>query len=127
MKSMQYTSLRTKFVSICLITISLFVNFSALAQDAEKGQKLFKGNCASCHALDKKVVGPALAGVQERAPKGDWLVKWIKNSQDLIKSGDPYAVKIFGEYNKSVMPAQSVSDEDIADILAYIANPPATK
>lgn len=126
---MRYTSLRTKFVSICLITISLLVSFSVSAQDTEKGQKLFKGNCASCHALDKRLTGPALAGVADRVPKPseEWLIKWIKNSGDLIKAGDAYAVKVFEEYNRVPMPAQSVSDQDVKDILAYIANPPAKK
>lgn len=126
---MRYTSLRTKLVTACLITISLLVSFTVSAQDAEKGQKLFKGNCAACHALDKKVVGPALSGMSERAPKPseEWLIKWIKNSQELVKAGDAYAVKIFEEYNKMPMPAQSVSDQDIKDIIAYVANPPGKK
>ena len=95
----------------------------------EKGEKLFKQNCSSCHALNKKVVGPALSGVEARVPQPSeaWLIKWIKNSTAVIKSGDAYAVKIFNEYNKSVMPSQAVSDDEVKDILAYIKNPPVDK
>jgi len=73
------------------------------------------------------VVGPALSGVFDRVPKPaeEWLTKWIKNSQSLVKGGDAYANKIFNEYNKSVMPSQAVSDDDIKNIFAYIKNPPA--
>ena len=31
-----------------------------------KGEKLFKQNCTACHALDRKVVGPALQGAVDR-------------------------------------------------------------
>jgi mono/diheme cytochrome c family protein len=106
----------------------LLLAVPAGAQTAEeKGEKLFKQNCTSCHALDRKVVGPALAGVADRVPQPSeaWLIKWIKNSQSLVKAGDGYAVKIFTEYNKSVMPAQALSDDEIKDVLAYIKNPPA--
>lgn len=97
------------------------------AQDAAKGESLFKSNCASCHALNKKLVGPALSGVTERREE-EWLLSWVKNSSALIKSGDPDAIAIFEEYNKSAMTAFThFSDEDVKDILAYIENPPAKK
>ena len=89
------------------------------AGDAVKGKELFKTNCAACHALDKKMTGPALRGV---AGKYDmpWLYKWIKNSSALIKSGDAKAVKVFEENNKSVMTAfPQLTDGDIDNIIAY--------
>jgi len=53
-------------------------------------------NCASCHALDKKLTGPALLGVEERW-KGNRknLTAWIKNTQNYMKSGDPYAIALY--------------------------------
>jgi mono/diheme cytochrome c family protein len=101
---------------------------NAFSQDVAAGEKLFKINCASCHKItDQKLVGPGLKGVVDRVPKPaeEWLIKWIKNSQALVKAGDAYAVKIFEEYNKSVMPSQALTDDEIKSILAYIANPPA--
>lgn len=90
------------------------------AQDAAAGRAIFKQRCTSCHALDKKMVGPALAGVSDRH-KEAWLIKWIKNSQAMIASGDPEAVKIFNEYKPAVMTAfPDLSDDDIKGVLAYI-------
>ncbi|MFM1899239.1 MAG: hypothetical protein RL577_1479, partial [Bacteroidota bacterium] len=47
----------------------LAVSAPVIAQDApsaEEGKKLYEANnCGSCHALDKKVVGPALRGVTD--------------------------------------------------------------
>jgi mono/diheme cytochrome c family protein len=119
------------FLNILVFSLlTTFTVHNAVAQTAEeKGEKIFKGNCASCHAIDKKVVGPALKDVFSRVPQPaeDWLKKWIKNSSAVIKSGDAYANKIFAEYNKSVMPAQAISDDELKDLLAYIKNPPAPK
>ena len=90
------------------------------------GEKLFKANCASCHKIDKKFIGPALAGVEDRWESQENLYAWIKNSQDYLKknSGDGYAKSLFEDYNKSVMTAQALSDEEIAAVLDYINNPP---
>lgn len=87
--------------------------------DAAKGKTLFNSNCAACHKLDAKSTGPALRGVGDKYDKA-WLHKWIKNSAELIKSGDEKANKIFNEFNKSPMTAfPQLSDADIDDIIAY--------
>ena len=91
----------------------------AASGDAAAGKALFNSNCAACHKLDAKMTGPALRGVADKYSK-DWLHKWIKDSQALIKSGDATAVKVFEENNKSVMTAfPQLSDADIDNILAY--------
>ncbi|MFB0903960.1 MAG: cytochrome c, partial [Nonlabens sp.] len=87
--------------------------------DAALGEALFKANCASCHKLYKKAVGPALFQVSERYDK-DWLYTWIKNSSAFIATGDAQAVAIYNEYNQSNMNAfPQLSNVDIDNILAY--------
>ena len=49
-----------------IFTVLLFLSFKIYAQSADEGAKLFKANCASCHAINQKVVGPALKGVYNR-------------------------------------------------------------
>ncbi|MEO5912259.1 MAG: cytochrome c3 family protein [Pelobium sp.] len=93
---------------------------SAVAGDAAAGEALFKANCTSCHALNKRVLGPALAGVNDKQ-SNEWLHKWIKNSPAFIATGDKDAVAIYEEYNKAAMtPFPQFSDADIDNILAYI-------
>lgn len=115
--------------SVAIVATFLFsVGNSALAQDAAKGEKVFKANCAACHKIDKKLVGPALSGMSARWEENssvENMYKWIKNSQDFVKTGDSYAKQMLSDYNGSVMPAQAVSDEDITDLIEYINNPPA--
>jgi cytochrome c551/c552 len=105
--------------------LSLFLVFS-LSGFSQDGEGLFKANCASCHKLDKKLVGPALAGVEDRWESRENLVSWIKNSGQYLKDnpGDEYAQNLFVEFKKSPMPAMALSDADIDAILGYIANPP---
>ena len=98
-----------------------FSSFTAFAQepDIQAGKKLFNANCAACHKLNKKAVGPALRGVSAKYDR-DWLYKWIKNSSAMIKDGDPQAVSIWEEYNKVAMNAfPLLSNSDIDNILAY--------
>lgn len=112
----------TSSLPVFIFSSFLFLSGTVSAQD---GEALFKANCASCHKLNKKLVGPALAGVQDRWESEENLIAWIKNSQAYMKeTGDAYAIELFEAYNKSIMPAQAVNDEEVKAILAYIANPP---
>lgn len=111
-----------------LLFLSLCFSFVVSAQepDVQKGKSLFNANCAACHKLNKRAVGPALAGVTAKYDK-EWLYSWIKNSTAMVKSGDAQAVAIFEEYNGSVMTSfPQLSNEDIDNILAYTDyTPPA--
>ncbi len=95
----------------------------AFAQDADvaAGEKLFKGNCAQCHAADNtQIVGPGLAGIESRRDFA-WLKKWINNPAAVIASGDKYAVDLYNKFNKTQMTAfPSYGDAEIRDILAYV-------
>ena len=71
-----------------------------------------------------RLVGPGLEGVTEKYEK-EWLIKWIRNSQALIASGDERAIAIYEEYNKVAMASYDFSDQEFSDLLAYLANPPA--
>lgn len=92
--------------------------------DPLKGGQLFKMNCARCHYVtDQKFVGPGLKGVKDRWKDEANIYKWIKNSKDFLKTGDKYANELFTQFSGADMPAFSLKDEEIADILAYIENP----
>ena len=90
------------------------------AQTFEAGEKVFKMNCASCHKMDAKLIGPPLMNVV--ADQGeDWTRRWILNNDELRKSGDAHAIAIFEEYNKQVMPNYSyLSDDELTGLIAYL-------
>lgn len=124
--------LTASYFSYVLLAIAFFAGVSLRAQDAvvgdpKSGKKLFNTNCAACHTLDRKVIGPALRDVTKRRSK-DWLTLWIKDNATFRASGDADATAIFEEYSGSVMSAfPFLSDKDIDDLLAYTENPPKKK
>ncbi len=106
-----------------------FFSLSAFSQgDAKEGEKLFKQNCAACHAFDKKLTGPALAGVIARSPGKEWLHKWIKSPNTMIKSGDSYAQKLLAENNgvNAMSEFGFLTDPQIDNIIAYLEKGPTT-
>lgn len=114
-----------KFFTLALLISFSFNSFSQeIPKDAaaiSAGEVLFNGNCKSCHRVKQKLVGPALAGVEDRAPSIDWIKAWIRNPAKVIASGDAYAVKLYEEYNKAQMTAfTSYTDDQIMSILAYV-------
>ncbi len=107
-------------IVIGILVVSLT---SAIAQD---GATLFKNNCGMCHKLGARLVGPDLINITQKRSK-EWLNKFIKSPQSLIKSGDKDAVAILNEFNQILMPDQNITDTQINDILKYIEeNSPQT-
>lgn len=108
---------RSIHILLGFLFLSLF-SFDVYAQ--ADGAGIFKANCATCHTIGGgKMVGPDLKNVHTRR-QDDWLKKWIKNSQSVVKSGDAYAVDLFKQYNNTVMPNQDLKDDEITALLAYI-------
>jgi mono/diheme cytochrome c family protein len=105
-------------------TPTLVDNVSSLSSEVNsKGEQLFKQNCASCHALDRDLTGPALNGVSERGP---WakdksnLKKWIKNPAPFI-ANDTYVKALKDKFGLS-MPSQAhLSDAEIEEVIGYIS------
>lgn len=114
----------TGFLLFLLTFLALHTDSSAQTPREDpvykSGETLFKANCTSCHKVHDKLVGPALAGVYDKYDT-EWLYSWIRNSQEMVNAGDPDAVKIFNEYNGSVMTAfPRLTNEDIDAVLQYI-------
>lgn len=103
------------------ILFFLSVSSVCFAQvDVQKGKKLFYSNCAACHKLDKRLVGPALGNISTRR-KLAWTIAFIKDSKDMILKGDKEAIAIYEEYNKIPMIGYSfLSDAEIKSIIAYL-------
>jgi len=112
-------SARLFFLSIVFI----ITGFSGklMAQD---GKALFQANCASCHAVNKKLTGPALAGFQDRGPWSDRknLYAWVHNPAGFAKT-NTYAANLIKEYNGQLMTAfASLPEKEIDAIADYIIN-----
>lgn len=113
--------MRQFILGLALVFIPLLTFAQEAEGDAAKGETIFKNNCATCHNVTaEKSVGPGLKGITERRDF-PWLVSWIRNSQAMIASGDPYAVKLYNQYNQAQMTSfPNLSEDDIRGILAYV-------
>ena len=116
--------LKINFFKRFLLLAGIFILFitNIFAQDS--GEQIFKQNCTACHSMTKaRLVGPGLEGVIDKYER-EWLVKWIRNSQELIASGDERAIAIYEEYDKVAMSAFDFSDQEFDSLLSYLASPP---
>lgn len=106
--------------SLLLFTFAFF--HTAQAADPAKGEQIFKTNCTACHdaKFEGTLVGPNLKGVKSRWKDEKKLYAFIKNSQEVIKSGDSYAKGLLAQFNGAIMPPQDLTDEQIGDLLAYV-------
>ncbi|MBM1104925.1 cytochrome c [Aurantibacter crassamenti] len=85
---------------------------------AAKGEKTFNTICIACHALDKRMIGPALSGVYERRSP-EWVMNMILNPDVMLKE-DPIAKALLKEYNNAVMLNQNLSEEDARGVAEYL-------
>lgn len=119
MKKLFISSFKKQCLLSCIIFIGALL-FSYKIYAGKDGEKLFNAHCTSCHTIGKgRLIGPDLKGVTKLRSE-QWLMKWIKSSQTLIKSGDTAAVAIFDAYNKAPMPDQDLKEAEIKGIIAYI-------
>lgn len=130
-----HIDLRSLYSSICfaLGCLLLLLTTDGRSQDVAtiqvpddpksivEGRSLFGQHCTVCHAVDKQIIGPALASVHNRRPV-DWLVRFIQNSQHvIIDQEDEYAQHLYQQYEQQVMPNfEFLSRDEILSILAYI-------
>jgi mono/diheme cytochrome c family protein len=116
------------FLLVTLLVLS--IPFFSVAQTISKepadiaaGKALFNANCKSCHAVDRKVIGPPLAGVVARAPSIPWIIDWVHNSSKVIANGDAYGQALFAEYKSQMTAFTNLTEPQIMQILAFVEAP----
>ena len=88
--------------------------------DGPPGQALFTKLCAPCHTVGHgDRVGPDLKGIVAQRARG-WLVSYIKEPHRMRTQKDPVALELAAKYPGARMPTLGISDNDAADLLAYV-------
>ena len=111
---------------IIILPLLLGSFLTTRSQDLEAGEKLFRQNCSSCHKVNGKLIGPALAGISAKyAGDEEWLYRWIKNSPGMIfVEKDEKAIALWEANQKQAMtPFPNLTDDDITNILAWVDKP----
>jgi len=110
---------------IILGTVGVALAFSGAQAQAQneamskRGKMLWSNRgCGSCHGIGKKMAGPDLAGVEQRRSK-EWLTKWLMQT-DVMLASDSTAMALLAEWKGIKMPKQTLSEQDVDAILAYL-------
>ena len=89
---------------------------------AGQGQRVFKMQCAACHAVssDRQVVGPSLQGITNRAGdrvEGLSVEEYLRES---ILNPNAYIVEGFSEGQMPQNFGRMLSSEDLDNLIAYL-------
>ncbi|MBL7762932.1 MAG: c-type cytochrome, partial [Chitinophagaceae bacterium] len=110
------------FLYACNSNGETTVDNSSISKDPSviaAGGVLFSNNCSGCHNFRWDGIGPQLTGVTTKL-SADWLLRFIKNPQQIISSGDAHGVELSKKF-KGVMPSfASLKDDEINAIISFL-------
>jgi len=85
----------------------------------DRGKYVFVRDCSACHTVGQgDKVGPDLLGVTNTRDH-QWLVRMIRQPEQLLNSKDPLAAALLKKYNNMRMPNLSVNDDELNLLLQY--------
>ncbi len=83
------------------------------------GRKLFNANCTSCHAINRKLTGPPLAGITHRKSR-KWIYNLVRNPAGFMAQ-DVYLQNLKRQYGGAMMTAfPALGTKGVDCILNYI-------
>ena len=88
------------------------------ASDMEKGGQLYRAKCMNCHLK----TGKGIPKVFPPLANSDYLNADVKRAISAVVHGLTGEITVNGEKYNSVMTRQSLSDEEVADVLTYVYN-----
>jgi cytochrome c553 len=113
-------SKRLRIPTLGVLIIVIWLGPGSPGKAAETGQQTFETLCAACHTIGKgKLVGPDLAGVTLRRDES-WLIRQIKEPDQLLAENDPIAMQLLQEANNVPMVPLGLSDADVVAVIAYL-------
>lgn len=83
----------------------------------EIGRDVFEMNCAACHDMDSRLVGPPLGDVTERR-SGTFIMNIIMNPEEMVRH-HPEGQAMLAQY-PLIMPYQNITEEQARAILEYL-------
>ena len=119
----------SRVVSVLAIPASFFLTFAitntdhlARAAETAEAKKIFNQRCSACHTFGRGVkVGPDLKGVTQRRAR-PWLLRFVRSSQTVVRSGDATAQALFTQFKQQRMPDWvDLSEAQIGGILDWFA------
>lgn len=89
-----------------------------LKQYMVQGAKVYSTYCANCHQQD----GKGLASLYPPLAESDYLVADLERAACIIKNGQANEIVVNGVTYNQMMPANPVTNLELAEVLTYIGN-----
>jgi len=89
-----------------------------LEERIKHGKSVYMQTCFACHQAE----GQGIAGAFPPLAESDYLNDDVNRSIDVVLKGLQGEITVNGETYNSAMPAQNLSDEEIANVLTYVYN-----
>lgn len=115
---------RTKHLRLGFFIGLIAISFNATSQTNAKeskmrGQGIYDTNCVTCHMAN----GEGITGAFPPLAKSDYLMADTERSIKTILEGANGAMKVNGTtYYGAMVAYNTLTDQDIADVLNYIRN-----
>ena len=89
-----------------------------LKQYQVQGAKIYASYCANCHQQD----GKGLASLYPPLAGSDYLLEDLPRAACIIKNGQSKEIVVNGVTYNQMMPANPISNLEIAEVLTFISN-----
>ena len=89
-----------------------------LKQYKVEGAKIYATYCANCHQQD----GKGLASLYPPLAASDYLLENLPRAACIIKNGQSKEIVVNGVTYNQMMPANPISNLEIAEVLTFISN-----
>jgi len=99
-------------LGIALIGLSM----KGFSQDANKGKGVYSKTCIACH----QATGAGIPGAFPPLAKSDYLNADVNRAIKQVIKGSTAPITVNGKKYTTAMPAQALSDQQIADVLTYV-------
>ena len=89
-----------------------------LAQKIESGKQIYTKTCFACHQANGEGIASAFPPLAE----SDYLNADVKRSISIVLNGKTGEITVNGEKYNSIMTKQTLTDDEVADVLTYVYN-----
>ena len=89
-----------------------------LAEKMTSGKQIYMKTCFACHQGS----GEGIANAFPPLAKSDYLNADVKRAIDIVLNGKTGEITVNGKKYNSIMTRQTLTDDEIADVLTYVYN-----
>ncbi len=90
----------------------------SLAQKLIDGKNVYMSTCFACHQAE----GQGIPSAFPPLAKSDYLNKDVKRAVGIVLNGKTGEITVNGSKYNSVMTKQTLTDEEVADVMTYVYN-----